>query len=219
MADGGIALFGGSFNPIHHGHLVVARAAAERLGVTQLVLIPSASPPHKVAEDLAEARDRLCMAWLAVQGEKAVEVNDVEIRRSGPSYTFLTVEAYRQSVGPHVPLFWLIGGDTLPELHTWYRIRELVELCQIVTAVRPGYEQPDLSSLAGVLSGEQVRRLEEAVLPTPRIDISATDIRRRVREGRSIRYLVPEPVGDYIEQRGLYRPGPPAVGSSGRGGR
>lgn len=205
MPDTGIALFGGSFNPIHHGHLIIARAVAERLGAARLVLIPSASPPHKQGEDLAHAHDRLRMVRLAVEGDPAFDVSDVEVRRSGPSYTFLTVEEYRRAAGAEVPLYWVIGGDTLPELHTWYRIRELAELCRIVTAVRPGYERPNLSPLGQVLAEDCVRRLADDVLPTPRIDISATEIRARVRAGRSIRYLVPEPVREYIEQRGLYR--------------
>lgn len=217
--NAGTALFGGSFNPIHHGHLIVARAVAERLGVARIVLVPSAQPPHKRGGELAPAEDRLQMARLAVEGEQRLEVSDVEVRRRGPSYTFLTVEEYRQSLGPDVPLFWVIGGDTLPELHTWYRIRELVDICQVVTAVRPGYEDPDLSALARVLSEEQIRRLCVAILPTPRIDISATDIRRRVREGRSIRYLVPEPVRAYVDHRGLYRPAAGGEDSDGQGDR
>lgn len=221
MSDSGIALFGGSFNPIHHGHLIVARAVAEQLGVSRLVLIPSAQPPHKRGDELASARDRLEMVRLAIEGEALLDVSDVEVRRSGPSYTFLTVEEYRRSLGPGVPLYWVIGGDTLPELHTWYRIRELIELARIVTAVRPGYEQPDLSALAQALPAEKIEQLRADILPTPRIDISATGIRRRVREGRSIRYLVPEAVGEYIARQGLYAmhsDGEPSAAAGGCGG-
>ncbi len=202
---GGVGLFGGSFNPIHVGHLIVARAVAERLGLDRLVLIPSAQPPHKRGDDLADAADRLEMARLAVQGEPGLEVSDVEIRRQGPSYTILTVQSYLDDLGPDAPLCWIIGGDSLPELHTWYRVAELVELCTIVTAARPGYETPDLSPLARVLSDAQIARLRDHVLPTPRIDVAATDIRRRLHAGQSIRYLVPDPVRDYIERNRLYR--------------
>ncbi|HOB74113.1 MAG TPA: nicotinate (nicotinamide) nucleotide adenylyltransferase [Phycisphaerae bacterium] len=216
MADPGIALFGGSFNPIHHGHLIIARAVAERLGVSRMVLVPSALPPHKRASELASAMDRLEMARLAVADEVGLDVSDVEVYREGPSYTFLTVEHYRRLLGPDVPLYWVIGGDTLPELHTWYRISELVEQCRIVTAVRPGYEELDLSPLGRVLSAGQIDRLREGILPTPLIDISATQIRRRIGEGRSIRYLVPEAVREYIESRGLYRELPAAAGAKSR---
>ncbi len=200
-----MALFGGSFNPIHHGHLIIARAVAERLGAGRLVLIPSASPPHKqTRSDLADAMHRLTMARIAVAGEPGVEVSDLEIRRTGPSYTFDTVNAFREQMGEGVSLFWIIGGDSLPELHTWYRARELVDACTIVTAVRPGYEAPRLGVLQPTLTIEQVERLLRNILPTPRIDISATDIRRRVRAGRCIRHLVPEGVREYIERERLY---------------
>jgi nicotinate-nucleotide adenylyltransferase len=201
----GIALFGGTFDPIHHGHLIVARAVLEQLGYERLVLIPSPNPPHKVGRELSDASHRLEMARVAVEGEPRFEVSDCEIRRAGLSYTILTVEAFRQSIGADGPLAWIIGGDSLPELYSWYRISELVDACRIVTAVRPGYEVPDLAPLRRTLSDEQIERLRGDILPTPSIDISSTNIRRRVREGRSIRYLVPDAVRAYIEQHGLYK--------------
>jgi nicotinate-nucleotide adenylyltransferase len=201
----GIALFGGTFDPIHHGHLIVGRAVAEVLDCARVVFIPAQNPPHKVGRGLTDAAHRLAMARLAVADEPRFDVSDIEIRRTGLSYTILTVEAFRREVGPEVPLAWIIGGDTLPELHTWYRVRELVDACRIVTAVRPGFEAPDLAPLRRSLSAEQIERLRADVLTTPRIDISATQIRRRVRESRSIRYLVPESVGGYIAASGLYR--------------
>lgn len=200
----GIALFGGTFDPIHHGHLIAARAVLEQIGFERVVFIPAPKPPHKVGRELTDASHRLHMARLAIEGENCFDVSDVEIRRSGLSYTVLTVESFRQMVGPGVPLAWIIGRDSLPELHTWYRIGELIESCRIVTAVRPGYDAPDLRPLRQTLSPEQLDRLSRDVLATPAIDISATDIRRRVREGRSIRYLVPEAVRDHIHRHGLY---------------
>jgi len=203
MANG-IALFAGTCDPIHHGHLIVARAVVEQLDFEQVVIIPAPSPPHKVGRHVSDASHRLEMARLAVAGEPRFDVSDVEIRRTGLSYTILTVESYRQAVGPGVPLAWIIGGDSLPELHSWYRIGELVEMCRIVTAVRPGYEVPDLAPLARALSGKQIEQLRRDLLATPVIDLSATDVRRRVQEGRSIRYLVPQAVRAYIEDHGLY---------------
>lgn len=205
MQHAGILLYGGSFNPIHNGHLMVARSAAKELGVARTVLIPSASPPHKVGGDLAAPEDRLEMARLAVAGEPALEVSDIELRREGPSYTILTVQAYRRELGGEVPLYWLIGGDTLPELVSWYRIGELVDICRIVTALRPGHESPDLSPLLACLKLTQIQRLREGILSTPLVDISATDVRRSVAGGRSIQELVPIGVGEYISKHGLYR--------------
>lgn len=200
----GIALFGGTFDPIHHGHLIVARAVAEQLDCERVVFVPAPNPPHKMGSDLSDAAHRLEMAKLAIAGEPRFEVSDIELRRSGPSYTILTVQAYRQTIGPDVPLAWIVGGDSLSELHTWYRVGELVDLCRIVTAVRPGYETPDLSVLRQRLGDGQIARLVGDILTTPRIDISSTDIRRRIREGRSVRYLLPEPVIEYLNTHKLY---------------
>ena len=205
MSTSGVALFGGSFNPIHTGHLIIARSVAEMRDLSRVILIPSANPPHKTDQDLADAADRLEMVRLAVEDEAGLEASDIEIKRDGPSYTVLTVEAYRQSLGPNVVIHWIIGADTLSELHTWYRLSELAEMCRIVTAARPGFESPDVSQLSASLSPQQIKRLRNGILPTPRIDISATDIRARAREGRSIRYLVPDAVQEYITTGGLYR--------------
>jgi nicotinate-nucleotide adenylyltransferase len=205
MPQPGVLLYGGSFNPIHNGHLIIARSAAEQLGISRTIMIPSAAPPHKVGSDLARPEDRLEMVRLAVADEPGFEVSDIELRRTGPSYTILTIEDFRREFGVDVPLFWLIGADTLPELHTWYRIGELADLCRVVTAVRPGYEEPDLSALFSCLSLVQIQRLRGSILATPRIDISATQIRQRVRERRSIRYLTPDSAAEYIRTQGLYR--------------
>ena len=204
MSNGGVALFGGSFNPIHCGHLIAARSVAEHLGLARVILIPAGIPPHKRSRQLADGRDRLEMARLAIEGEPGFEVSDFELRQEGLNYSIRTVEAFRQMLGPDARLHWIIGADTLLELHTWYRTRELVDLCRMVTAVRPGYDTPDLSHLLQVLSPEQVQRLREGIVPTPRIDISASSIRARIQAGLSIRYLVPDPVRDYIFSRGLY---------------
>jgi nicotinate-nucleotide adenylyltransferase len=144
------------------------------------------------------------MVRLAIAGESGWEASDCELDRDGPSYTIDTLTQFRETFGVDTPLVWVIGADTLPELASWYRVEELVELCRIVTAARPGWEQPDLAPLRARLTDTQVRRLAGDVLNTPRIDISATDIRHRVREGRSIRYLVPDAVGEYIARRRLY---------------
>jgi len=203
--DGSLALYGGSFNPIHIGHLIVARAVGEHLQISRLILIPCATPPHKRIDQLADAAERLEMVRQAVADEPLFEVSDIELNRRGPSYTLLTVEAFRESIGPDTPLYWIIGADTLPELHTWYRVEELVEACSMITVARPGYAEPDLAPLSKLLTSAQIQRLRDNILTTPWIDVSATDIRKRLREGRSIRYLVPDEVHSYIDTNGLYR--------------
>jgi len=200
-----VGLFGGTFNPVHVGHLIVARAVLEHLGLERMVLIPSANPPHKSPQAVAGAEDRLAMLRLAIADEPGFDLSACEIERPGPSYTIDTVAAFRREWGDKAELHWLIGSDSLSELASWHRVAELVGMCRIVTAARPGREVPDLSALGGRVGERQIQRLRDGILPTPRIDISASEIRRRVRQGRSVRWLVPTAVAQYIDRRGLYR--------------
>jgi nicotinate-nucleotide adenylyltransferase len=203
----GILLFGGSFDPIHHGHLIVCRYAAEALDLERVVLIPGASPPHKRQAKLSPAADRLELCRLAVRDDRLFDVSDWEARQPGPNYTLHTVIHFRETLPPGTRLHWLIGMDSLAELSSWHRVGELAALCTLVVAGRPGFQWPDRGALIESLSAEQIRELEIHTLDSPLIDISATEIRARVRSGRSIRYLVPEPVRTAIERRGLYRSG------------
>lgn len=198
-------LFGGSFDPVHVGHLIVSRYVAEQFGIERVVLIPGATPPHKQGQRLAPGADRLAMCRLAVGDDPQFEVSDWELGQEGVTYTLHTVGHFREARPAGTRLYWLVGMDSLVELGTWYRVAELVGSCTIVTAGRPGYESPDLSGLVGPLTPGQVDELRRNIVESPLIDVSATEIRGRVRSGASIRHLVPEPVRAYIRQRGLYR--------------
>jgi len=200
----GVLLFGGTFDPIHHGHLIVSRWAAEQLGVARVVLIPSAVPPHKVGNQITDAQDRLRMAQLAVEGDELFEVSDCELQREGPSFTLDTVRYFRRLYHEDIKLYWLIGADSLPELAGWYEVKQLVDECMVVTAARPGSETGDLSALGSVLEEEQIGRIRQHILNIPQIEISSTDIRARVRQGQTIDYLVPTAVADYIHKHRLY---------------
>jgi nicotinate-nucleotide adenylyltransferase len=225
-----VALFGGSFDPIHFGHLIVARSVAEPLELDRVVFLPSAHPPHKGAGDLALSEHRAAMVKLAIAGEPLFEFSDFDLTRPGPTYTIETVEHFMRQGGSKAPrddgqspngerwrggtphggdadffLGWIIGADSLMELPTWRRPGALVDTCRIITATRPGYDAIDWHKLAEVFSPAQIKRLRQGVVETPRIDISSTDLRRRIREGRSIRFLVPEPVREYIERARLYQ--------------
>ena len=201
-----IALFGGSFNPIHHGHLIVAGAIREQMGLDRVVFVPAARPPHKAAKELAPSEDRWRMVRLAIEGEPGFGACDRELRRAGPSYTIDTVLAVRQEEGPQTTVYWIVGGDWIPELPSWHRASELVDACRIVTVGRPGWDSAAFASLRGFLSESQIARLSADVARAPLIEISSTEIRKRVAAGHSIRYLVPESVRGHIESRGLYRP-------------
>lgn len=200
-----IGLFGGSFDPIHHGHLIIARAVAEQVGLHRVILLPSATPPHKQAEALTAPHHRAEMVRLAIQGEPLFDISDHDLTRTGPTYTVETVSHFRQQLGPGVRLAWIIGADSLAELHTWYQVADLADACDVLTAVRPGWERPDLSALKAAVGPARLARIESHVLPTPWIDISSTDIRARVRAGRSVSYLVPAPVAAYVDRHRLYK--------------
>ena len=200
-----VGLFGGSFDPIHHGHLIVARAVAEKLDFDRIILLPTATPPHKDGESLADPTHRVRMVEAAIEDESLFELSDFDLTRKGPSYTIDTVACFQQRSAKQADWHWIIGADSLVELPSWHRIGALVDSCRIVTAARPGGEQIDWSTLQRALSDRQIRKLREGVVDTPRLDISSTDIRSRVRAGRSIRYLVPTAVRRYIADRGLYR--------------
>jgi nicotinate-nucleotide adenylyltransferase len=190
--------YGGSFNPIHHGHLICARSAAERAGFDHVVLIPTGQPPHKPnSANLAEPRHRVELCRQAVAGDPLFEVDEVELARSGPSYTIDTARKLAQRWGKRVS--WLIGADMLQILPSWHEARTLIQEVDFVIMARPG-RTLDFASLP-----PEFRRLEGSVVNTPLIEISATDIRERVRTGRPIEFLTPESVCRYIQNHGLYR--------------
>lgn len=189
--------FGGSFNPPHLGHLICARAVAEARGFGQVVLLPSSQPPHKPGDtSLAPAVDRLAMCRLAVADDPLFAVDDLEIRRDGPSYTIDTVRLLRQR---QERVCWLIGADMAAILPQWRQSQELLEEVEFVLMARPGWAF-DWGKLP-----EPYRKLRHHVVAAPLIEISATDIRRRIAAGLPIRYLVSPAVEQYIEQHGLYR--------------
>ena len=213
-----IALFGGSFDPIHHGHLIVARSVAERVSLDKIIFLPSALPPHKQGEALADPAHRAAMVALAIQSEAQpangvcqsasrlcrFEMSDFDLMRSGPSYTIDTIEHFRRTLGREVELHWIIGADSLNELTGWHRVAELVDACRILTASRPGSDAIDWTSLRSALSESQIEKLRRGVTETPRIDISSTDVRRRVQRNQSILRLVPDSVAHYIQKHSLY---------------
>ena len=182
-----LALYGGTFDPIHHGHLILAADALGVLGVDRVIFIPAAVSPHKLTRPTAPAAVRLQMVAAAIEGEPRFELDDSELSREGPSYTIDTVE-HIQARFPGAQLHCLIGADNVAQLGTWRRIAELRQLVQFVVFTR---------GTAG----------SEAGFPTlpRRIDISASEIRARVARGDSIRYLVPERVRSIIAAQHLYQ--------------
>lgn len=200
-----IGILGGSFNPVHTGHLVLAQDALDHFGLNRVVWVPAAQPPHKPSLVLAPARDRLEMLRLAVQGDPRFEVSEDELLRGGVSYTVDTVRRL-QSQRPGADLHLIIGGDTLRELHTWKDIPTLLTLCRVVTVARPGFAADRVDPAQLRLPDPWPKTLLAQVITGHLIEISASDIRQRVQRKQSIRYLVPDAVERYIHERRLFAP-------------
>jgi nicotinate-nucleotide adenylyltransferase len=206
-----IALFGGSFNPVHNGHLAIAEAARDGLRLDRILLVPCARPPHKDAPDLAPGRDRLAMIRLALRGRRALGVTDIELRRPGPSYTIETVETLRATAGgrgggARREFYLLVGADMLADLPRWREAGRLVRLVRVAAAARPGWSlAPIRRALARAFGPAFVRGLARRRFDAPLVDVSSTAIRRRARAGRPLRGLVPDAVAAYIRRTGLYR--------------
>jgi nicotinate-nucleotide adenylyltransferase len=192
-------ILGGSFNPIHYGHLICARAAAEALGFNQVVAIPSAQPPHKrIAADLASPADRYAMTALAITNSTLFHVNDIELKREGLSYTIDTARQLKNEGWGEIN--WLIGADMVQNLPSWHEPDRLLEEVNFILVARPGWSF-DWDRLPAAY-----QHLRERVVSTPLIEISASDIRRRIGQGKSIEYLTPPAVIEFIARRKLYLP-------------
>jgi nicotinate-nucleotide adenylyltransferase len=187
-----IGLFGGSFDPIHVGHLVMAEFAFEALGLDRLYFIPNAQSPFKSGPPRASGRDRLAMIRAAIRGNPRFKALDLEIRRPPPSYTFDTVAALPRRGSDK--LYFLIGTDALSEFGRWHRARELARRVTLAVLRRPGSPDARPPAWAG-----RWREVE-----APLVDVSSTAIRDRIRRGKSVRYLVPDQARDIIRRRGLY---------------
>ncbi len=198
-----IGILGGTFDPIHYGHLVVAEECRYSLQLERVLLVPAGQPPHKVGRAVAPAADRLAMVELAVAGNCHLAVSRIEIERPGLSYSVDTVALLREEYSRQAELFFIIGLDALFDLVSWHEPRRLLQLCKLAAVSRPGY-QFDLSPLLGQLP-EVAERV--VYVPTPELNIASSDLRQRVATGRPIRYQLPDAVAQYIYDHGLYRNG------------
>lgn len=215
-SDGPLGIFGGTFDPVHYGHLRLAEEARERLGLERVRWLPAGQPPHRPGPTVGPA-DRLAMVALATADHPDFEVDPTEVQAARPSYTVLTLQRLRDELGPHRPLVLLLGTDAFSSLTTWHRWPELLQLAHIGVAHRAG-APPHPEALPPELVREFVDRHSDTpdvlhtapagrvvVFPMTPLDISATHIRNLLSTQHSPRYLVPPAVLDYIEENGLYR--------------
>lgn len=200
-----IGIMGGTFDPIHVGHLAIAEEAREVLGLARILFVPAAVPPHRPVASIAPASDRAAMVALAIEGNPAFELSRIELERPGPSFTSDTVEALagtERAAGRVPDLTFILSAETLRDLPTWHEPERLLDACRLAVVPRVGYLAPDLPWLEASFPGRTDRI---AYLAGPRLEISSTLVRQRIAAGRSIRYLVPPAIRRYIEDHSLYQ--------------
>jgi nicotinate-nucleotide adenylyltransferase len=194
-----IGVMGGTFDPIHVGHLAIGEEAREALALDTVLFVPAGQPPHKPAGSVTSVEHRLAMVELAIADNPAFELSRIEIERPGPSYTVDSVEALVRDADD---LVLILSAETFSELPSWHEPERLFEAARMAVVPREGYPAPDPAWLAAAFPGREDR---VTYLEGPRLGLSSTAIRARVAAGRSIRYLVPDMVGAYIADKQLYR--------------
>ncbi len=196
-----VGIMGGTFDPIHNGHLATAEAVNDALNLDQILFIPAARPPHKRGRQLADEFHRLAMTVLATCSHPDFHVSTIELERDGPSYAVDTVDALKNIFPPDAQFFYVLGADAALELHTWHNAFELVSKCFFVAATRQGTVF-DLDAVHKNFPADLRHHIIH--VETPALEISSTDIRDKILHRRSIKYLVPEPVEQYIRKERLY---------------
>jgi len=201
-----IGILGGTFDPIHLGHLIPAQYAFSFLDLDCLLLIPSALPVHRPGHIPASRKHRVAMCRLAAASLPRFEVSEIETDRVEPSYTALTLRVLRDTLGPQTELVLLVGEDNFPLLHTWWHAKEILALATVAVFPRPAASAADLAPLRAKLGRSAVDSILARPIPGPLVPISATDVRNRLRAGLSITGLVPRSVAEYIAANRLYAP-------------
>ena len=201
-----IGLLGGTFDPVHYGHLVIGEVARTEFGLDRVVWIPSGSPPHKQGDPVMPQEHRYAMTVLATATHPQFAVSRLELERRGPSYTIDTVATFLERF-PRSEIFVVTGADAMRDILTWHRHADLIRVCRHVAVSRPGYS---LKRLEEVLPAAYLPHIHS--IAAPGVDISSTQIRERIAAGKPIRYLVPEAVESYIQKYHLYEREPGRVG-------
>jgi len=208
IVPGSLGIFGGTFDPIHNAHLAVAQEAAEALGLERVVFIPAGQPPHKPDREITTAEHRLAMIKLAIAGNDRFAVDPVELRRAGPSYTVDTLEALhasRTGGGILANLVLVLSAEAFLGLMSWRAPGRILELARVVVVPRDGYPAAGPGFISEQLPGRPDLADRATFLDSPRLHLSASDLRTRAAAGRSLRYLVPDAVAAYIDDHALYR--------------
>lgn len=199
-----IILFGGTFDPVHTGHIKVAEFAFDYIGGDEVVFVVANRSPHKDTFASVGGRCRLEMVALAVAGKENFRVSDCELHRADPSYTIDTVRSFIEQYGPDAEFYWLVGADMVKDLGRWHEVEQLLDLCNVCVMYRGGFEKPDFSDFSD-LGAKRVEKLKKNVICTPLIDVSSTEVRFKLARGEDLRGFLCPSVLEYIEKNGLYR--------------
>jgi len=187
-----IGILGGTFNPIHIGHLTIAEMVHEQLKLDKVIFVPSNLPPHKSSHNVASSQERYNMVNLAIKGNPRFEVSDFEITREGKSYSIETVNHFRCRYPKKTKIFFIIGNDLLPTLRTWRRIDEILKVVSFVTVNRPGFK-------------EKKSKIKVKTISVPGLQTSSSYVRSRITMGKTVKYLIPDNVLTYITKNKLYK--------------
>lgn len=197
-----IGILGGTFNPIHLGHLMIAEVARETFGLEHVIFVPAKEPPHKDQKLVISAAHRYAMAAIAVASNPYFSISDVEMKREGKSYSVDTVRHFRKLYGPDVTFYFIAGTDTIQALPTWHYVCELLEECYFIGAIRPNAtaEVDHVIASFGQLGRDKIKLMD-----VPEMKLSATYLRERLKAGKTVRYMLPAAVVDYINTNEIYR--------------
>lgn len=198
-----IAIMGGTFDPIHYGHLMTAEAVRKEFDIEKVIFVPSGNPPHKGNKEVLDVEFRYVMTELATLGNDKFDISAIEARREGISYTVDTIEEIRKHCSADTKIYFIIGADAVENILTWKNAKKLLNLCEFIAVTRPGYDKKKL--LEHITNIKSEYKVNILFLQIPELAISSTDIRQRIQDNKSISYLLPEAVEKYIYKYGLYK--------------
>jgi nicotinate-nucleotide adenylyltransferase len=201
-----LGIFGGSFDPVHMGHLILAEQCREQAKLDRVLFVPAARPPHKSDRILTAFATRVEMLSLAISGNPAFQIDELENDRPGPSYTVKTLETLKAR-DPDADLQLILGGDSLVDLPLWYQPKRILEIAGLLVVGRPGWDAPDVAALRGCLGLTDAFPLRVEIVECPLIEIASRDLRRRIAERKSVRYQMPRAVEAYVAEKRLYQAG------------
>lgn len=198
-----IGIMGGTFDPIHYGHLLAAEVARTEFNLDKVIFVPAGKPPHKQQQKITDSEHRYRMTVLATSSNPGFEVSRLEVDKEELAYSIDTVKDFKRIYGKDSVIYFITGADAVLELLTWYKIQELLTLCKFIAVTRPGFDKSEMEQMIGEVASKY--NGEIACIEAPLLEISSTDIRERIKAGKSVKYLLPEAVEEYIAENRLYK--------------